>query len=123
VGCREEFLSKEVFVAPWLHLFRCGKALEVLWVFVEFLDKIGLTGFPCLREAKSNRSGLTGLRNRPDRFGLPAAVSCVFPLCVSCAVGWVLLLGSVVLQWLRELGKKSLRRCMSEIGFIGRILE
>jgi hypothetical protein len=35
-------------------------------------------------EAKSNRSGLTGFRNRPDRFGLPAAVSCVFPLCVCC---------------------------------------
>jgi hypothetical protein len=39
------------------------------------------------------------------------------------AVGWVLLLGSVALQWLRELGKRSLRRCVSEIGFIGRILE
>jgi hypothetical protein len=43
-----------------------------------------LTGFPCLREAKSNRSGLTGFRNRPDRFGLPVAVSCVFPLRVCC---------------------------------------
>jgi hypothetical protein len=30
-----------------------------------------------------------------------------------------MLLGSVALQWLRELGKRSLRRCMSEIGFIG----
>jgi hypothetical protein len=40
--------------------------------------------FPCFREAKSNRSVLTGFRNRPDRFGLPAAVSCVFPLCVCC---------------------------------------
>jgi hypothetical protein len=56
VGCREEFLSKEVSVAPWLHLFRCGKALEMLWVFGEFLDKIGLTGLP----------------NRSDRFPLPA---------------------------------------------------
>jgi hypothetical protein len=44
----------------------------------------GLTGFPCPREAKSNRSGLTGFRNRPDWFGLPAAVSCVFPLRVCC---------------------------------------
>jgi hypothetical protein len=96
----------------------------VFWVFGEFLDKIGLTGFPYLHEAKSNRSGLTGFRNRPDRFGLPAAVSCVFPLRVCVvAVGWVLLLGSVALQCLRELGKKSLRRCKSEIGFIGRILE
>jgi hypothetical protein len=43
----------------------------------------GLTGFPCLCEAKSNRSGLTDFRNRPDRFGLPATVSCVFPLRVS----------------------------------------
>jgi hypothetical protein len=44
----------------------------------------GLIGFPCLREAKSNRSGLTGFRNRPDQFGLPAALSCVFPLLVCC---------------------------------------
>jgi hypothetical protein len=58
--------------------------------FWEFLDRTGLTvcqtsltGFPYLCEAKSNRSGLTGFRNRPDRFGLPAAVLCVFPLCVS----------------------------------------
>jgi hypothetical protein len=49
-------------------------------VFGEFLDRTGLTGFPSLCEAKSNRSGLTGFRNRPDRFGLPAAVLCVFPL-------------------------------------------
>jgi hypothetical protein len=74
-----------------LLLFRCGKALEVFWIIGEFPDKVGLTvcqtgltGFPCLREAKSNRSGLTGFRNRPDRFGLPAAVSCVFPLRVCC---------------------------------------
>jgi hypothetical protein len=45
-----------------------------------------MTGFPCLREAKSNRSGLTDFRNWPDRFGLLAAVSCVFPLrvCWGC---------------------------------------
>jgi hypothetical protein len=97
-------LNKEISVVPWLLLFRCGKALEVFWVFGEVLDKVGLTGLP----------------NRSDRFGLPAAVSCVFPLCVcAVAVGWVLLLGSVALQWLRELGKRSLRRCTSEIGFIG----
>jgi hypothetical protein len=84
-------MSKEVSVALRLLLFRCGKALEVFWVFGEFLDKVGrpvcqtgLTGFPCLREAKSNRSGPTGSRNRPDWFGLPAAVSCVFPLRVCC---------------------------------------
>jgi hypothetical protein len=63
VGCREGFSSKEVSVALWLLLFRCGKALEMFWVFGEFLDKVGLTGFPCLREAKSKRSGLTGFRN------------------------------------------------------------
>jgi hypothetical protein len=87
VGCREGFLSKEVSVVPWLLLFRCGKALEVFWVFGEILDKVDLTGlpnrsdrFPYLREAKSNRSGLTDFKNRPDRFGLPAAVSSVFPL-------------------------------------------
>jgi hypothetical protein len=56
VGCREGFLSKEVFVVPWLLLFLCGKALEVFWVFGEVLDKIGLTGLP-------NQSG---------RFPLPA---------------------------------------------------
>jgi hypothetical protein len=33
--------------------------------------------------AKSNRSGLTGFRNRPNRFGLPTAVLCVFPPRVS----------------------------------------
>jgi hypothetical protein len=91
MGCRKGFLSKEVSVALWLLLFRCGKALEVFWVFGEFLDKVGLTGcqtgltgFPCLREDKSNRSGLTGFRNRPDLFELPAAVPCVFPLRVCC---------------------------------------
>jgi hypothetical protein len=56
VGCREVFLSKEVSVMPWLLLFISGKALEVFWVFGEFLDKIGLTGLP----------------NRSDRFPLPA---------------------------------------------------
>jgi hypothetical protein len=84
MGCQEGFLSKEVSVVPWLVLFRCGKALEVFWVFGEVLDKVDLTCFPCLREAKSNRSGLTGFRNRPEQFGLPAAVSCVFPLHVCC---------------------------------------
>jgi hypothetical protein len=53
-------LSKEVSVVLWLFLFRGGEVLEVFWVFGEFLDKVGLTGFPCLCEAKSNRSGLTG---------------------------------------------------------------
>jgi hypothetical protein len=52
----EVFSSKEVSVVPWLFLFRCGKALEVFWVFGEFLDKIGLTG----------------LSNWSDRFPLPA---------------------------------------------------
>jgi hypothetical protein len=50
LGCREGFLSKEVSVAPWLHLFRCGKALVVFWVFGEFLDKIGLTNLPNLSD-------------------------------------------------------------------------
>jgi hypothetical protein len=56
VGCREGFLSKEVSVAPWLLLFRGGKALELFWVFGEVLDKVGLTGLP----------------RRSDRFPLPA---------------------------------------------------
>jgi hypothetical protein len=56
VGCREGFLSKEVSIALCLLLFRCGKVLEVFWVFGEFLDKVGQTG----------------LSNRSDRFPLPA---------------------------------------------------
>jgi hypothetical protein len=56
VDCREGFLSTEVSVALWLLLFRCGKALEVFWIFGEFLDKVGLTGLP----------------NQSDRFPLPA---------------------------------------------------
>jgi hypothetical protein len=52
VGCRERFLSKEVFAALWLRLFRCGKAFEAFGVLGEFLDRIGLTGLP----------------NRSDRF-------------------------------------------------------
>jgi hypothetical protein len=91
VGCREEFLTKEISVVLWLFLFKGGEVLKAGRVFGEFPDKTGLTGllnrsdqFPCLRESKSNRSGLTGFRNRSDRFGLPATVSCVFPLCVCC---------------------------------------
>jgi hypothetical protein len=56
VGCRERFLNKEVYVASWLRLFRCGKALEAFGVFGEFLDKNSLTGLP----------------NRSDRFPLLA---------------------------------------------------
>jgi hypothetical protein len=48
-------------------------------------------------------------------------------VCFRCvcrvAVGCVLLLGPVALQWLRGLGKRSVWRLTSEIGFIGRILE
>jgi hypothetical protein len=63
-----------------------------------------------------SETGLTGLGcQQPCRV-------CFRCVCV-VAVGWVLLLGSLALQWLRELGKRSLRRCTSEIGFIGRILE
>jgi hypothetical protein len=42
MGCRERFLSTEVFAAPWIRLFRCGKVFEAFGVFGEFLDKIGL---------------------------------------------------------------------------------
>jgi hypothetical protein len=92
VGYCEEFLSEKVPVVLWVFLFKRGEVLEVGSlgrVFGEFLDRTGLAGFPCLCEAKSNRSGLTGFRNRPDRFGLPAAVSCVFPLRVTrgCLLG------------------------------------
>jgi hypothetical protein len=58
-------------------------------IFGEFLDKTGLIGLPNRSDRfplpvwGSNRSGLTSFRNWPDRFGLPAAVSCVFPLRVS----------------------------------------
>jgi hypothetical protein len=80
----KSFLSKEVPVVLWLFLFEGGEVLEAGRVFGEFMDRTGLTGFPCLCEAKSNRSGLTGFTNRPDRFGLLAAVSCVFLLRVCC---------------------------------------
>jgi hypothetical protein len=66
---------------------------------------------------------MTGFRNRPDRFGLSAAVVCVFRYVCVVVVGCVLLQGPVALQWLRGLGKKSLWRRTSEIGFKGRILE
>jgi hypothetical protein len=56
VGCREGFLSKEVSVALCLLLSRCGKDIEVFWVFGEFLNKVDLTGLP----------------NQSDRFPLPA---------------------------------------------------
>jgi hypothetical protein len=88
LGCREEILSKEVPVVLWLFLFRGGEVLEAGRVFGKFLDRTSLTGFSYLCEAKSNRSGLTGFENRPDRFGLPAAMSCVFPLCV-CYGYWL----------------------------------
>jgi hypothetical protein len=57
VGCREGFLSKGVSVVLWIILFKGGKALEVFWVsgsFEKFLDKTGLTSLP----------------NRSDRFPL-----------------------------------------------------
>jgi hypothetical protein len=68
-------------------LLRCFGSLGSSWTkSVWPVCETGLTGFPCLCEAKSNRSGLTGFRNQPDRFGLPTAVSCVFPLrvCWGC---------------------------------------
>jgi hypothetical protein len=58
VGCREEFLSKRVSVMLWLLFFKEGKALEVCWVS---------EGFGGLLD----RTGLTGLLNRSDRFPLP----------------------------------------------------
>jgi hypothetical protein len=72
-------------------LFKGGEILEAGFLSEGFLGSFwtepawpvcqtGLTSFPFLCEAKSNRSGLTGFRNRPDLFGLPVAVSCVFPL-------------------------------------------
>jgi hypothetical protein len=101
------------------HGFFCSdveRLLRCFWVFGEFLDKIGLTGFPCLREAKSYRSGLAGL-------GCQQPCRVCFRYVCAVVVGWVLFLGAVALQWLRELGKRSLRRCTSEIGLIGQILE
>jgi hypothetical protein len=88
-------LSKEVPIVLWLFLFKGWEVLEAgflsegfLWSFWTELAwpvcQTGLIGFPYLCEAKSNRSSLTGFRNRPDRIWLPAAVSCVFLLCVSC---------------------------------------
>jgi hypothetical protein len=123
VGCREGFLSKEVSVAPWLHLFRCGKALEVFWSLGSFWTKSVWPVSPaCVRLSPTeavwpvSQTCLTGL-------GCQQPCRVCFRCVCDVAVGWVLLLGSVALQWLRELGKRGLRRCMSEIGFIGRILE
>jgi hypothetical protein len=62
-----------------------------------------------------SETGLTGL-------GCQQPGHVCFHCVCGVAVGWVLLLGSVAVQWLRELGKRSLWRCTSEIGFIGRIL-
>jgi hypothetical protein len=45
VGCREEFLSKEVSVELWLFLFKGEEVLEAGRVLGEFLDRTGLTGF------------------------------------------------------------------------------
>jgi hypothetical protein len=82
VGCRDEFLSKEVPVVLWLFLFRGWEVLEAGRVF-DFLDRTGLTGFPCLREAKSNISCLT-LFQKPAWQVLAASsrVVCVSATCV-----------------------------------------
>jgi hypothetical protein len=61
-------------------------------------------------------TGLTGL-------GCQQPCRVCFRCVCAVTVGWVLLLSSVALQWLCELGKRSLRRCTNEIGFIGWILE
>jgi hypothetical protein len=61
----EYLLRYGFFCSDVERLFRC---IGSQGSFGEFLDKVGLTGFPCLCETKSNRSGLTGFRNRPDRF-------------------------------------------------------
>jgi hypothetical protein len=55
VGCREEFLRKKVPVVLWLFLFKGGEVLDAERVFGEFLDRTDLTGLP----------------NRSDRFPVP----------------------------------------------------
>jgi hypothetical protein len=62
VGCREVFLRRKVSVVLWLFLFKGGEFLEVFCgavlvsrVFWEVLDRTVLTGLP----------------NRSDRFPLP----------------------------------------------------
>jgi hypothetical protein len=82
---RKSLLCHGLFCSDVERLLRCFGSLGRFWTKSVWPDcQTGLTGFPCLREAKSNTSGLTGFRNRPDLFGLPAAVSCVFPLRVCC---------------------------------------
>jgi hypothetical protein len=101
---RKSMLHYGFFCSDVERLLRCFGSLWSFWTkSVWPVGQTGLTSFPCLREAKSKRNGLTGFRNWPDRFGLPAAVSCVFLFVCVVAIGWVLLLGSVALQWLREL--------------------
>jgi hypothetical protein len=60
-----------------------------------------------------SETGLTSL-------GCQQSCRVCFRCVCAVAVGWVLLLGSVALQRLRGLGKRSLRRCTSEIGFMAR---
>jgi hypothetical protein len=79
---RKSLLRYGFFCSDVERLLRSFGSLGSFWT--KSVWPVCQTGFPFLREAKSNRSGLTGFRNRPDRFELPAAVSCLFPLHVCC---------------------------------------
>jgi hypothetical protein len=82
---RKSLLRYSFFCSDVERLLRCFGSLGSFWTkSVTPVCQTGLTGFPCLREAKSNRSDLTGFRNWPDWFELPVVVSCVFPLRVCC---------------------------------------
>jgi hypothetical protein len=58
VGCREEFLSEKVSVVLWMFLFKGGEVLEAVFSQKGFWGVL-------------DRTVLTGLLNRSDRFPLP----------------------------------------------------
>jgi hypothetical protein len=130
-------LSRRVSVMLWLFLFKGGEVLEVFraclvlkvfwgfprWNRPDWFAKPAWPVSPACERLSPRRSvwpvsetGLTG-------FGCQQMFRVAFRCVFRVVVGWILLLGPVALQWLCGLGKRSLWRCPSEIGFIGRILE
>jgi hypothetical protein len=57
MACREEFLSEKVSVVLWLFLLKGGEVLEASFSWKGFWGVL-------------DRTGLTGLLNRSDRFPL-----------------------------------------------------
>jgi hypothetical protein len=102
---RESRLSYGFSCSKVERFLRCFGLVLSRRPYRNFLVKTSLTGFPCLREAKSLKVGLTGFRNRPDQFWLPAAVSSYFPLHVLCSC-WLNLAprssSTSIAMWIRQ---------------------